>query len=187
MPDNSSPLTLNDQLAHGVRTFCNSMGLSQRKLCKLLKIDETQFSRWLSGQCQFSAEATLKILQLISLSRRDLELKFGNAERTTSKIMSLQERGKPVVTLDDGSGWVPQEGKDNDPSNSGNSIVDDDDPDTERFLLAQIAIHRKVVDLIENYLLKSKVNKSGSPEGARRVNSNATSQKAGPHPDEYPQ
>jgi len=176
MPE-TSPLSLNDQLASRVRAFCVTMGLSQRKLCRLLKIDETHFSRFLSGHSNFSAETTLKILQLINLSPRELQFKFGNADRITAKIMHLSEKGKPMKL--DGGNWTPgQQGKD---PNAGASIIDDHDPDTtEAFLRDQIEIHKSAIQAISDYLVKAKANRGPTTEGPRHI---SDLRKAGPRGD----
>jgi transcriptional regulator with XRE-family HTH domain len=170
MPDNS-PVSLNDQLAHRVKTFCAKMGLNQRKLCKLLRIDEAQFSRWLSGQCKFSAETTLRILQLISLTPRDLELKFGKPGKTTAKIMNLQESGRPMrLDTDDPAGVGPS-----DPEDTLREIDD---------------YHRQAREAIAGYISqvqKATVNKTGATDSPRFSPDNASSRKAGPRSDAYPQ
>jgi transcriptional regulator with XRE-family HTH domain len=152
------------------------MGISQRKLCKLLRIDETQFSRWLGGKCNFSAEVTLKIFQLLNLSKRDLELKFGNAHRISAKIMSLQESGKAMKLDDSDTSSITDPDSD-----------DSDDPDDIDFLKSQLGLYRSAIRQIKNYLnrpTKAKPN-AGATEGPRTVN---TSPKAGggPRGDEYP-
>jgi predicted XRE-type DNA-binding protein len=57
-----NPLTLGQQLAMRVRTFCNNLGLPQNKLAKLLQVDDSQFSRFLSGTANLITAPTRPIL-----------------------------------------------------------------------------------------------------------------------------
>jgi transcriptional regulator with XRE-family HTH domain len=106
-----NPLTLGQQLAMRVRTFCNNLGLPQNKLARLLQVDDSQFSRFLNGTANLDAEKTLKLVRLMALSKRDLELKFGRPERTQAKLMHLQESGRHL-RFDSGGSWVAKEGGD---------------------------------------------------------------------------
>lgn len=108
----SNALSLSQQLALRVQKFCNNLGLTQAKLAKLLKVDDSQFSRFLAGKVNLSAEKTMKLMQLMSLTTRDLELKFGWPEKLNAKL-HLQESGRKVgniLKFDSNGGWVPAEG-----------------------------------------------------------------------------
>lgn len=111
----SHPLSLNQQLAQRAKTFCGNFGLTQNKLARLLRVDDSQFSRFLNGQVNLSSEKTLKLVRLMSLSKQDLELKFGSPEKLTARLLHLQESGREiakVIRFDNGDGWVPgQSGK----------------------------------------------------------------------------
>src|ERR1700741_1392710 len=96
MPD-SHPLSLNQQLAFRAKTFCSNLGLTKATLARLLKVDDSQFSRFLNGQANLSAEKTLKLVRLMTLSKRDLELKFGSPEKLTARLMHLQEGGRELA------------------------------------------------------------------------------------------
>ena len=107
----SHPLSLNRQLAQRAKTFCSNLGLTQSTLAKLLRVDDSQFSRFLRGESNLSSEKTLKLVRLMALSKRDLELKFGSAEKLTARLMHLQEGSKQLAKVVHFSapndGWVP--------------------------------------------------------------------------------
>lgn len=175
-----NPLSLTIQLANRLKTFATNLGLSQRQISKILKLDESHLSRFLDGKAGLSAEMTLKVLRLTSVTKKELALKFGKPEKLSAKITGLQQAGHPM-RLD--VGWVPQVGKDNDPDNNSPSIIDDpDDDSTEYFLKNQIAIHQAAIAAISDYLNKApkvpkaRVNPGPTTEGSRRVD---TKPKAG--------
>jgi transcriptional regulator with XRE-family HTH domain len=111
----SNSLSLNQQLAQRAKTFCSNLGLTQATLARLLRIDDSHFSRFLSGQANLSGEKTLKLVRLMSLSKRDLELKFGSPEKLTARLMHLQVKGQPMRLSNDG--WIAGTGPD---QNDGN-------------------------------------------------------------------
>ena len=53
----------------------------------------------------------MKLVRLMALSKRDLELKFGSPEKLTARLMHLQEGGKQLAKVVHFSapndGWVP--------------------------------------------------------------------------------
>ena len=106
----SHPLSLNQQLAQRAKTFCSNLGLTQSTLARLLKIDDSQFSRFINGQANLSSEKTLKLVRLMSSSKRDLELKFGSPEKLTARLMHLQESGRELAEVvrfaAPNDGWV---------------------------------------------------------------------------------
>jgi hypothetical protein len=57
------------------------------------------------------------LMRLMNLNRRDLALRFGKPERTTSRIMSLQEQKTPVTQFSN-SGYVLWDGGTTDPNDS---------------------------------------------------------------------
>lgn len=105
------PLSLSQQLAQRAKTFCSNLGLTQSTLARLLKIDDSQMSGFLNGQANLSSEKTLKLVRLMSLSKRDLELKFGSPEKLTARLMHLQESGRELAEVvrfaAPNGGWVP--------------------------------------------------------------------------------
>jgi predicted XRE-type DNA-binding protein len=96
MPE--SPTLLN-QLATRTKAFLSQNNLTQKEVCRLLKLDRGNFSKFLNGQVGLGAETTLALVRLMNLSKRDLELKFAAPDRTRAPIVNLQERGK-VMRLD---------------------------------------------------------------------------------------
>jgi transcriptional regulator with XRE-family HTH domain len=215
-------LSLTDQLAQRAKTFATNTGLSQRKLARLLKIDESHFSKFLNGQTNLSAESTLALLRLTSMTKQQLELEFSNPERLTSRIMNLQEEGRPTEFneshfidrkhLDqklgkrpeshfqhfysgfqgEGGYWVAKEGGSDDPNDTtgiDNTPKMNGDPCGDDFLdtLRQVDnFHRLAREAIADYISqaqKAKVNKTGSTEGNRTVDSKST--KPGPRGDAF--
>ena len=87
----SHPLSLNRQLAQRAKTFCSNLGLTQSTLAKLLRVDDSQFSRFLRGESNLSSEKTLKLVRLMALSKRDLELKFGSPEKLTARLCTFKK------------------------------------------------------------------------------------------------
>jgi transcriptional regulator with XRE-family HTH domain len=181
MPD-SNPLSLNQQLAQRAKTFCANLGLAQNRLARLLKVDESQWSRFLNGQVNLSSEKTLQLHRLLSLSRRDLELKFGSPEKLTARLMHLQESGRELAKVvqftTPNDGWLPGRGMD--PNDSGDDITtvrstgsQGDDPgydDLTRTLAQVQALHKQAISTIEDYesRQRARVNATGSTQAQPR-------------------
>jgi len=179
----SNPLSLNQQLAQRAKTFCTNLGLAQNKLARLLKVDDSQFSRFLNGQASLSAEKTLRLIRLMSLGRRDLELKFGSPEKLSARLMHLQESGRELAKVvqftTPNDGWLPGRGMD--PNDSGDDITtvrstgsQGDDPgydDLTRTLAQVQALHRQAISTIEDYEARqcARVNATGSTDPARQI------------------
>lgn len=194
----SNPLSLNQQLAQRAKTFCSNLGLAQNKLARLLKVDDSQFSRFLNGQANLSGEKTLRLVRLMSLSKRDLELKFGSPEKLSARLMHLQESGRELAKVvhfsASNDGFVPgQSGMD--PIDSGDDITtirstgsEGDDPgydDLTRTLAQVQALHRQAISTIEDYETRqrTRVNPSGSTGPARQISRPKT---PGPRGDLFP-
>ena len=179
----SNPLSLNQQLAQRAKTFCTNLGLAQNKLARLLKVDDSQFSRFLNGQASLSAEKTLRLIRLMSLGRRDLELKFGSPEKLSARLMHLQESGRELAKVvqftTPNDGWLPGRGMD--PNDSGDDITtvrstdsQGDDPgydDLTRTLAQVQALHMQAISTIEDYEARqcARVNATGSTDPARQI------------------
>jgi transcriptional regulator with XRE-family HTH domain len=179
----SNPLSLNQQLAQRAKTFCTNLGLAQNKLARLLKVDDSQFSRFLNGQASLSAEKTLRLIRLMSLGRRDLELKFGSPEKLSARLMHLQESGRELAKVvqftTPNDGWLPGRGMD--PNDSGDDITtvrstgsQGDDPgydDLTRTLAQVQALHRQAISTIEDYEARqcARVNATGSTDPVRQI------------------
>jgi transcriptional regulator with XRE-family HTH domain len=176
-------LNLSNQLAARVKRYCHDHNISQRKLAKIIGVDEGQFSAFLSGTVNMSAERTLKLLQLMNKVAKPLK---------EISIVHFQSSGKPMTMDDSGGSWVPGDDDDD---------VDDDDPagdgpsdDDILGTLQQVdEFHKQAREAIADYIAqvgqaqipKARINQ-GPTEGARRVKTNVTSQASGPHSDEYP-
>ena len=171
-----NPHTLDAQVVARVRQFLQSTNISQRWLAREIGSDPGNFSAFLSGAKSLSVNKMAKLLEILALDRIQLQAKVSGPV-VTSRMENCQSFGK-LMKLD-GTGWVAKEAENNDPNNSG-SIIDDDDLDTEDFLNKQISIHRAAIAAISDYLVKSKVNKTGSTEPVRTT---TDSQKAGPRGD----
>jgi transcriptional regulator with XRE-family HTH domain len=108
-----SPVSIETQLTNRVRSFLQATGISQRQLSKMLKIDPGNFNDFLSGAKTLSAEKTIKLLQLISLNKMQLEAKFKPA---AVQLEHYQQGGQLMRLSNDG--WLPKEGGSGDPNDS---------------------------------------------------------------------
>jgi transcriptional regulator with XRE-family HTH domain len=179
--------SLIQQLGARTKTFLHSTNLSQKELARILRVDKSNFNKFLSGQAGLSAETTLALVRLMNLSKRDLALKFGEPERTRAKLLHWQENGKLThLSID---GWVAGTGPDpndaditdvnNDPARS--ALTDDD----LEFLAGLAAMHKAIIDKIDaRQVQKARVNKSGSTESPRSVDTNRRSSLPGPKGDQ---
>jgi hypothetical protein len=192
----SSPMSLTDQLAARVKTFCQNSKLTYRQLCKFLSIDEGNFNGFIHGRNGLSAERTLKLLQLMNLSRRDLELKFANPDRLTSRIMKLQEcrDGQPSLRLDN-DGWYPGTGGNGagtDPVGSTDITGTNANParkvpgdDEMEFLAGLAGLHQSIIDKINAWQARAQVNRVSSTERTRYTPDNAISSRPGIRGDKF--
>ena len=186
MPD--TPDNLLAQLSRRVQCFLSATGISQRKLAKLIKTDETHLANFLAGRSGLSAEKSLRLMQILNASRSQLEAKLVKA--ATMQITHFQERGKPMRFSNDG--WVAGVGPD--PNDGDITAIktarDLDNPDDYQgrivaFLKDQQSIYRQAIVHIDNYLagIKAKPNPSGITGPARSVPSNTTSRTPGSRGD----
>jgi transcriptional regulator with XRE-family HTH domain len=106
--------TLSQQLASRARRFCDNVGISQRRLAKWLKVEESHLSKFLSGKANLNSECTLALVRLMGMNRAQLEAKFSKPQRAT--ITHFQEKGRPMKLSNDG--WVAREGSTDDPNNT---------------------------------------------------------------------
>jgi hypothetical protein len=168
----NQPDQLLAQLVGRTHSFKNATGLTSRQICQLTDINEQHLCDFLAGRKGLSLTSTVRLLEIFGLSKSQLEAKL----RPPKKIMieHFQSLDSKPMKLEDGSG---------DPNDGDGSVIHDDDPDTtEDFLRKQIEIHRSAIGVISDYLVKAKVNKSGSTEPARTV---SDSRKAGPRGDKF--
>lgn len=189
----SNPLSLSQQLANRAKTFCTNLGLTQSALARLLRIDDSHFSRFLGGQANLSSEKTLKLVRLMPLTKRDLELKFGSPEKLSARIMHLQKSGREVHFSAPNDGFVPGlSGMD--PNDSGDDITTvrstgskGDDPgydDLTRTLATVQGLHRQAISTIEDYEARqrARVNANGNTGPARQISRPKT---PGPIPPDF--
>jgi hypothetical protein len=108
--------TLLKQLANRAKAWHQNTGISQAALAAALNMEEGNYSGFLKGKRGISAEATCTLLEFIKLPKRNAIAKL-NKPVLSSRIMELQEKGKPMTF--DNSGWVAQEGSNSDPNNHG--------------------------------------------------------------------
>jgi transcriptional regulator with XRE-family HTH domain len=85
--------SLISQLSNRVQAFLAATGISQRKLAKLIKTDETHLSSFLAGRTGLSAEKSLRLMQILNSTKQQLELKLvdplRSRLRTFRKVASL--------------------------------------------------------------------------------------------------
>jgi hypothetical protein len=164
------------QLASRTRTFSRGSGISLNKIARLCGMEPSNFINFINGKTGLSAKATIKLYQLLSLSKHEVEMKLGKVA-TTSRVEHFQSLDSKPLRLDDSD-----TSSITDPSSD-----DSDDPDDIDFLKSQLGLYRSAIRQIKNYLnrpTKAKPN-AGVTEGPRTVN---TSPKAGggSRGDEYP-
>src|ERR1700757_3377996 len=102
----SEPLSLDAQLISRVRQFLQSTGYSQRQLARMLSCDAGNFSGYLAGAKSLSVTKMHKLLQILNLSRLELEARFAQP-RLSSQILELHESGEKVEFSN--TGWVARE------------------------------------------------------------------------------
>jgi transcriptional regulator with XRE-family HTH domain len=177
------------QIAERCRTFSAGTGVSLNKIARMIGVEPGNFSAFVNGRIGLSAASTLKLLQLLNLTKRQVEEKLAVK---AVKIAHFQQEGKPMRLSNDG--WVAGVGPD--PNDGDITSVktardldnaDDYQQETIDFLKAQQNIHRSAIVEIQKYLDnagKSKINQ-GSTEPPRRINDNTRSQTPGPKPDQF--
>lgn len=87
--------SLISQLSNRVQAFLAATGISQRKLAKLIKTDETHLSSFLAGRIGLSAEKSLRLMQILNSTKQQLELKLGRSAAV--QIAHFQESGQPMT------------------------------------------------------------------------------------------
>jgi transcriptional regulator with XRE-family HTH domain len=186
--------TLVKQLASRTKAFLSQNNVTQKELCRLLKLDRGNFSKFLNGQVGLGAETTLALVRLMNLSKRDLELKFSAPEKTRAAIVSLQERGRKIQLASDGGSWVPGlgDGGGLDPNdtttitgtnaNPARTVPDDDDWE---FLAGLAGLHQEIIDRINARQAQQKAvpNKNGTTSDPVKVNENDRASRPGSRGD----
>ncbi len=163
-----NPIFLDAQVVARVRQFLQSTNISQRWLAREIGSDPGNFSAFLSGAKSLSVNKMAKLLEILGLDRMQLQAKF-SGPGVTARIEHFQSLDGKRMKLENGSG----DRSDGDASADG--------PDTTKeFLRNQIEIHRSAIAAISDYLIKAKVNKTGTTGPARTV---TDSRKPGPRGD----
>ena len=111
MPGTPSPLK---QLARKTQRWHRTTGITQAAMAHALGLAGSNYNSFLKGAKGLSAEATCKLLEILSLPANKVVAKFSKPVR--SRILQLQERGRKVRLSNDG--WVSREGGTNDPADT---------------------------------------------------------------------
>jgi transcriptional regulator with XRE-family HTH domain len=176
-----TPDTLSAQLSRRVAAFLKATQLTHKDLARYIGCDRSTLTSYLSTGRGLSAERSLRLMQVLNSSRSQLEAKFGR-KAVSSRILELQERGK-AMKLDSSNGTDDVTGV-----KTARDLDNSDDYQAKitAFLKAQQSIYRQAIAHIDNYLAnvqKSKVNRDGNTEPARRITDNDRSSKPGPKGD----
>jgi hypothetical protein len=177
------------QLAERCRTFSAGTGISLNKMARLIGIEPANFSAFVNGRIELSSRSTIKLLQLLSLSKSQVEAKLGVKN---VQIAHYQQNGVQMQ-LDSGGSWVPGLiGGDQDPNGSTDIGSTNKNPARSvpdaaelEFLAGLAGLHQKIVDKINNWQAQKKArpNPNGSTEPARKISDNTTSRTPGPRGD----
>jgi hypothetical protein len=184
MPSQDPLLT---QLAERCRTFSAGTGISLNRMAAIVGVEKTNFSAFVNGRVGLSAKSTIKLLQLLNLTKREVEMKL--AKRAVH-IEHFQESGQPMRLSDDG--WVAQEdgggGDHGTTSTTGtNANPARSVPDAEEleFLAGLAGLHQAIIDKINaRQVAKARVN-TGPTESVRRATDNADSSRPGPRQPKF--
>ena len=187
MDSTDTPDNLLAQLSRRVQSFLSATGISQRRLAKLIKTDETHLANFLAGRTGLSAEKSLRLMQILNASRSELEAKLGKA--ATMQITHFQEKGKPMRLTNDGwvSGESGQDPNGTDDVNRRQTARDLDNADcleqTIAMLRDQQQILRQADAHIEAYITnaqKAHPNATGNTGPSKQISRPKT---AGPRRD----
>jgi hypothetical protein len=183
------------EIAERCRTFSAGTGVSLNKIAKLIDVETGNFSAFVNGRIGLSAASTVKLLQLLNLTKRQVEEKLAIKPVT---LAHFQQGGKqvaeqvrfaapPVKQFDS---WVPGLANGGSDPNCSTDITSTNNnparsvPDAAEleFLAGLAGLHRQIIDRIDNWQAqqKAKPNKDGVTESPRKINSNADSSKPGP-------
>jgi transcriptional regulator with XRE-family HTH domain len=180
-----NPSTLSQQLANRVKRFCLDNNFTQKKIAHELSIDQGQFSAFLGGTVNLSAERVLKLLQFLNKQPVVKPAKMIRLEH-------FQSMGEPM-TLDSGGSWVPgDKSGGSDPvdstditgtnDNPARSVPDDDELE---FLAGLAGLHQSIIDKINERqaMQKAKPNAAGVTSPPKKIADNTTSKTAGSRGD----
>jgi transcriptional regulator with XRE-family HTH domain len=175
------------QIAERCRNFSTGTGVSLNSIASLIGMSSGNFSSFIHGRSGLSAAVTIKLLQLLNMSAREVQMKLGKPVKAT--IEHFQSEGKPMQF--DGSGFVPgQSSQDpNDSTGIDNTWKQGGEPCGDDLLdtLRQVDnFHKQARQAIADYISQvqtAKVNKSG--EKPRMTDDNQRSRTPGPRPDRF--
>jgi plasmid maintenance system antidote protein VapI len=170
------------EIAERCRTFSAGTGVSLNKIAKLIGVETGNFSAFVNGRIGLSARSTVKLLQLLNLTKRQVEEKLAIKPVT---IAHFQQGGKqvaeqvrfaapPVKQFDS---WVP--GLSGQDPNGSTDITSTNEyparsvPDAAEleFLAGLAGLHRQIIDRIDNWQAQQKAqpNPSGSTGPGREI------------------
>jgi hypothetical protein len=189
------------EIAERTRTFSAGTGVPLTKIASLVGVEPGNFSAFVNGRIGLSAASTVKLLQLLNLTKRQVE------EKLTVKpvnIAHFQSGGKrlaetvrfaapPVKQFDS---WVPGLANGGSDPNGSTDITSTNNnparcvPDAAEleFLAGLAGLHQQIIDKITSWQQaqqKARPNPNGTTEPARRINDNTRSQTPGPKPDQF--
>jgi transcriptional regulator with XRE-family HTH domain len=172
------------EIAERTRTFSAGTGVSLQKIARLVGVEPSNFSNFVNGKVGLNAASTVKLLQLLNLTRRQVE------EKLTAKAVTIshfQEHGRQVaevIRFDNGDGWVP--GRTSEPTSEGIEVKTasnlEDAPDELTRVLAQLnGLHQQAIQIIADYETRQKAtpNPSGSTSPARQISRPKNARTAG--------
>jgi hypothetical protein len=108
------------QLAERIRTFSAGTVTCLNKIARMIGVETGNFSSFMNGRIGLSAKSTIRLLQLLNLTKRQVEEKL--AVKPVS-IAHFQQSGRQVAetvrfAAPPNTGWVAREGGTDDPNNS---------------------------------------------------------------------
>jgi hypothetical protein len=101
MSDTSPSLV--QQLAHRAVRFHENTGIPKATLARAISVNESNYYAFLAGKRGLSANSTCLLLKFMNMTASDVVATFSK-NTLSSKITSLQVKGKPMKLFNDG--WV---------------------------------------------------------------------------------
>lgn len=173
------------EIAQRTRTFSGATGVSLAKIAKLIGVEPSNFNAFIHGRIGLSAKPTTKLLQLLNLTKRQVEEKLAIKPVT---IAHFQEGGKQLSETvrfsapPPNAGWVAREGETDDPNSAGGDISTvrsigseggDSSGDDLIDVLRQVDLfHKQAREAIAAWFAnnaKATVNQDGSTGPARQI------------------
>jgi hypothetical protein len=187
------------EIAQRTRTFSAGTGVSLTKIAKLIDVEPGNFSAFVNHRIGLSAASTVKLLQLLNLTKRQVEESWP-LNLSLSPIFRRPEKRWPSRSV------LPLHRQNNLTHGCQHFLAktltgpmtlprlkrrylpnaDDYQQKTIDFLRDQQNIHRSAIKAIDDYLAgvqRGKVNITGTKGPARSVPSNTTSRTPGQRGD----